>query len=243
MDFISMTSITKQENDLFQKWEIALRRHGADGGFYSDGVPFPEDYEKSYVRTIFVLREPNFEESDRNRPDDLRERLQNGDDSARRWWVQRLGYLCAGITSCWNGIYDSAPSDRFSRAEDLRPFGFIQLKKTPGGGKSICKELEHTAARDREMIREQLGIYKPQVIIACGLGRCSTFRLLRDVVFSTDDNVPFMTMLSRECVKITARQPFYLLATYHPSAFVSREKKRDELCIDYKAIVKKIKVG
>jgi hypothetical protein len=230
-----MTNITKRENELFKRWKPRI-----DGGFFSDGVPFPDDYEKSAIRTVFVLREPNFKKSERGVSLDLREHLQKADES--NWWVQRLSYLCAGITRCWNGTCDSAPSDSPSPVKDLRPFGFIQLKKSPGGGRSICEELRHVATRDKDLIREQLKIYEPQIIIACGLGGCSTFRLLRDTVFCADDRIrPIGTLPPWECLKVIdpqiAPKPFYLLAAYHPSAFVSKEKKLGKLCSDYKTIV------
>jgi hypothetical protein len=106
------------------------------------------------------------------------------------------------------------------------------------------EELKEAATRDKDLIREQLAIYEPQIIIACGRGHPSTFRLLRDSVFCAADRARPIQKLPRDAVKCVdaqlAPKPFCLLAAYHPSAFVSKETQRSRLCSDYDTIVREM---
>jgi uracil-DNA glycosylase len=122
--------------------------------------------------------------------------------------------------------------DGFVAGEALQPFGFVQLKKKPGTGKSIPKELKKYAEEDEVLIREQLTIYKPNVIIACGLGITKTFNLLLETVFQNTPST-IKRYRGRRYAKLLddrlSPRSVYIIETYHPSAYKTRRIMYNEL--------------
>jgi uracil-DNA glycosylase len=222
-----MHTITKQEDALFAKW--AAKR--PQEGFYKDGIFDPEQYGNSTIKTVFILREANLPTGTNKY--DLREVLQTC--KTLRWWVPKLSRWCHGLSNYHidtRNTWKDTITDCFAHREALRPFGFIQLKKKPGKEQSNPIELREYAEKDKAFIRQQLAIYKPDVIIACGLGSANTFNLLLDTVFENASEEPKL-FGDRQYVRLFG-QPhmpdgIHIIETYHPSARKSREYMYNQL--------------
>lgn len=50
----------------------------------------------------------------------------------------------------------------------LKKIGVINLKKTPGQNTSNYKEISRAASENRNLIKKQVDLYNPDIIICCG---------------------------------------------------------------------------
>ena len=194
-----MSIITEKENKLFAEW---ASKRGND--IVKDGVPCPEEYEKAKYKITYVLKEPN----DYREPDmDLRS----------------LVYEYGGVWHTWNNItrwtqailkdceYPEVitPDDRKSW---LRKISFLNLKKKNGGSSSSPAEIAKSAKEDSDLILEQLIIYKPDIIVCCGMDLVAD--CLADYVFHYKD-----AWESNRCFYVQLRgkkEKTAVLNCYHP---------------------------
>jgi len=108
--------------------------------------------------------------------------------------------------------------------EFLFPFGFMQIKKVGGSGESKGDEIEAHARKYSDVLRQQLVLYEPHVVIACGLGDRSPARLLRKHVLTraADER---STVNEYTCWHYAeAARPRALLQFKHPSSRRSRSE-------------------
>ena len=230
-----MNKITNRENAVFKRW--AVKRVG----FCKDGLPFPEDYCRSKVRTILILRETNGKTGG-----DLREHLRNV--PRMDFWGSKVSPWCCGfandglgLRAVWKEALSNHSNPGWVR-NALRPFGYMQLKKEGGGATSKAVELRKAAINDQGMIREQLAIYAPQIIIACGLGTPTTFDLLCKFVFQIPENDRRVKRFrnKRRYAEIIDRElsprTIYLIEAFHPSARESRQAMFNETVSNFRQI-------
>jgi len=160
-------NIRDQEDQLFDKW--SRKEYGSP--FIKDGCPSPTIYENQKLKIVFILKEANFglsyeeqNSKDYNQePYDQRLELQ---EKPYPWWRKVSNWCLPIINQKMN--WDSIISADIANA--LAAFAFIQLKKNAGGGTSDETSLWEAANSDKEEILTQLAIYKPNIIICCGVG-------------------------------------------------------------------------
>ena len=72
----------------------------------------------------------------------------------------------------WDDIdFDTVEDlDKYDRKKYLAPISVINLKKTPGKTTSNDSEIDKFAKDDREFIKNQVEIYRPDLIICGGTG-------------------------------------------------------------------------
>ena len=155
-------NIREQENTLFEKWRTKRGRTP----FVIDGVPFPELYEKSKPRILFILKDCNLGDYGQE-VFDLRAQMEH---EPNMWWrtVANWGLLLQHISSKepeWNEIINKQIQ------KGLKPYAFIQLKKKSGKGRISDAELWRYAEEDSNLITRQIQIYSPHMIVAAGTGR------------------------------------------------------------------------
>ena len=68
-----------------------------------------------------------------------------------------------------------------------RGIAFIELKKKPGGRQSVDGEIKKFVKRDRDLLKEQILLYSPDIVICCGRGEGKNAELLYDYVFDNPD--------------------------------------------------------
>jgi hypothetical protein len=228
------------------------------GKLYPDGVPRPDIYTKQAVRVVFVFREANLG----NRPCDVDMCAEVRDPQFRQsrngrlgkpgrrlaWWNNKVGSFGHAVLTSLKGVpppqafatFDRLRSDERWRAHDfLFPFGFVQIKKVGGGGRSNDEEIEAHASAYAHVLTKQLTLYKPNLVVACGLGGKSPAKLLRKYVLTgaatehwTRDG-RFLWWRFRD-----GAQPAALLEFLHPSSRASRRARYISLATAVRDIVK-----
>lgn len=150
-------NITEQEDALFEKW--AKKHEGQK--FIKDGVPCPAEYEKAKIKITFVLKEANdFDSGGTAYNNDMRTWI-NRDGAHGTTWNNIIRWTHAILN---NGCDYPQEVDLFDM-----PISFINLKKVNGGSQSDANEIKKYAQADAAEILEQLKIYKPDIIVCCGI--------------------------------------------------------------------------
>jgi len=158
-----------KESELFTNWKI---RHSR---MVEDGIVNFEDYENCKIRVLYILKEVNSEQSNWSLKDFLHKggRAATWDNIA----LWQYGLLNSHIKFKWNEI-NKKRTEKF-RKENLRTISVINVKKTPGSHVSNNKELSRFVKEDKDLIKRQISIYNPNLIICCGTaGVLKEFELL-----------------------------------------------------------------
>ena len=153
-----MHPITEEENRLFGDWP------SRDESFVQDGVVDAEEYCRSRLKLLFILKEVN---DPGGGGWDLREFLR-GDSIGPTWntvtrWVEGI-YGLPGIVP-WCKLRGG---DEDRRKHALRKIAVVNLKKRPGAGSADYNELREAVQHDRSFISAQLSLYKPRYVVCCG---------------------------------------------------------------------------
>lgn len=96
----------------------------------------------------------------------------------------------------------------------------MNLKKESGKGGANLKDIEASAKKDRCFIKEQLNLYQPDIVIACGHREKLTVSLLKDVIYDDSDSewkndVNGLDYYSTE--KISKNKSIYVISMPHPN--------------------------
>jgi hypothetical protein len=169
------------ENALFARWQQA---HGPGSAFLPDGAM--PDFSSQGFRLVFVLKEGNDPDGTwtRNEGGDLRTAWEWGYDRLKTW--RRLASWAGLILEGLN--FDAArPLSPESTTAILRRIACVNLKKIPGGAVAVRNEIERVAKEDAALIREQIALYAPSLIVCCGV---PVFGPLQKV-YDLDDSVRF----------------------------------------------------
>ncbi len=198
---MTQDELTRKEADLFDRWEKAHKEHGVGLGFTKDGIVDFDRYWQTHPRLLYLLKEANWHDEDPvdYENSDEREGLRLGGynppcDTAegkepRKWRnfqvIARWTYqLTADAAVRWEDIDDEANSEDFRR-QQLQKIAFVNLKKV--GGSSVCNadKLASYAELFGKFVREQIGLYRPDIIICNG-----TAELVEKYVFSQEEREP-----------------------------------------------------
>jgi hypothetical protein len=153
-------TIHQSEDLLFTQWRPVR------SGFVSDGVIDEPHYHEAPLKLLFLLKEVYDEEGG---DWDLRDVLLKSSqwqtwNNIARW---TFGLLSKPSFSPWIGVPEANAA---FRDHWLRYVVAVNLKKTGGGSSSVKLQLIDTVRQDREFLRRQLSLYKPNVTICCGTG-------------------------------------------------------------------------
>lgn len=143
---------------MFERWKKI------NSNIITDGVVSWEDYFKSELKILFVLKEANSDEANW----DLRELLRDGErnftwNNITRWikWIREISK-----NYNWNKIVKISPKDR---KNFLLSIAAINVKKEIGGRDVADNDIVYKSAfNDKEYLKEQVEIYEPDLIICCG---------------------------------------------------------------------------
>lgn len=149
-------SIQEKEKIIFDK----LKRENPT--IVEDGVVDEKQYLESKFKIVYVMKEVNGG-SGWNLRDFLFEggRSQTWDNIAR--WTEGIFNLQEDFS--WKYLTEN---NEIRRKTYLRKIGTINLKKTPGKHTSNHKEISIAATENREIIKQQIELYNPEIIICCG---------------------------------------------------------------------------
>lgn len=198
-----MNSINQKVHELFEEYRDVF--NGSPVSF--DGVVDEETFLSSEIRTAFLLKDINGEEtvivngkkttqqmtSDWEYMDWLYDQATNLSNSLyKTWpnaclWIEALFNPNATYQNCMNqyGYFDS------SRLRgNLRKISVINIKKTPGAGSSVYSEIEAFAKdkRNIELINKEVSIIAPQLVI-CG----GTFHFAKMIFNVETDEIKYLS--------------------------------------------------
>lgn len=163
--------ITEQQMKIFED----LRKKNPK--IIEDGVSDEEEYISAAFRIMYVLKEVNGGSGW-----SLCEHLRNGGRQQRHdatWdniarWTEGILHLDREIP--WSELEENCES---RRSRMLRKICAINVKKTSGGCVSDEKEIYEFARNDADILKKQMEIYAPDIVICCG-----TTGALTDACFS-----------------------------------------------------------
>ena len=174
-----MDLIYKKENEIFEKIKNELsqderEKFVRDGLCWADiccGEELPDDvftenenlYLQQRPRIVFLLKESN----------------DNAGEDYRDWhWAERKGCMTFknSIALWYEGLL-STTATHLPTLEDLRqgreiftehPCAIVNAKKTSGKSRSDWNEISQFAEAHAQLLREQLNLYEPDIIVCCG---------------------------------------------------------------------------
>lgn len=147
------------EAELFAKW----RELRAD--LVEDGMVDPPAYLSSSPRTLFLLKEAN--DTSREGKWDLRAYIR---DQGKGRTLENIARWCFAIRNRTSDVSWALVRElsRELRAELLCSIAFVNLKKSPGGYVANERAISDAAIGDRELLRAQMALYRPEVTVWCG---------------------------------------------------------------------------
>ncbi len=149
----------KKEKILFEKW----RKKRIN--LIEDGIVDEESYKNSNIKILYLLKEVNdITDKSWSLTKFLRDggRAQTWNNIAR--WTRGIRNLDKEMS--WVDLEKITDKDR---KEYLKSICAVNVKKETGRNVTNIKELEKYRKEDSELIKEQIEIYKPDLIICCGV--------------------------------------------------------------------------
>jgi len=161
-------------DELFVEW-LKSYPESVRPKFYRDGVVDDGVYAKQRSRVLFILAEPNGTKRnyDAGREPDLREIFgQRG-----------LGKSIDLNLARWTSVVLNRTRQFFTPTREeaklaLQMAAVMNLKKLAGGGRANVEAISVQAWRDREFIRREVELIKPNVILTCGVTASRLFSWL-----------------------------------------------------------------
>tara|TARA_Y100000766_G_scaffold262425_1_gene253640 strand:+ start:131 stop:766 length:636 start_codon:yes stop_codon:yes gene_type:complete len=191
--------IKNSEEILFKKWQKKRPRMA------KDGVVNDMEYNRSSVKILFILKEVNGWPNG-----DLRELLNRAEkwrtwNNISRWNYGVQSYFKTGKFDFKNKI------TKKDRKEILKNIAVINLKKASGGSSSNMGEIRQHALEDKELLKEQVNLYTPDLVICCGTGniipqlnlfeKSKYTKSSEGVVYSNNSNPLIINYLHPQCMK------------------------------------------
>lgn len=185
---------------LFNEWIKRYPKY--ENKFVSDGIIDEIQFNNTFPKLLFIAKEPNS-------PDQL-------SDDFREWWSggvhDNFSYrICEWAFGLLNNFPDLNKINN-DRSIYIKKIAFMNLKKI--GGKSTVKYdvLTKTVNEEKEFIRKEIDIIKPDIIIG-GVGHEKYWK----VIF---DGIEFRN--SGFDIKIARYGNYKIIHYYHPSYRVPR---------------------
>lgn len=194
---------------IWSKWESHYKNLEIEPGrICRDGIVNEEEWGNSDIKVLFIMKEVNDWEGG-----DLKNLLKNG-PKYQMWHT--VARWAAGIQ---RGFPDFLEIDNWdSMKESTKKIASINLKKTSGGSSANMSIINAYAKMDKELLREQIFLIKPNIIIAGGTFENLIWLLDLDV----DPDSPY----KKPCLdKLTSA---WVVPWVHPSR-VNNKDTYDEL--------------
>jgi hypothetical protein len=181
-----------------------------------DGIVDLDEYISSDMKAMWILKEVNGNGETSDGSWDLRFQLSDlkTDNGVLSGWAKTFNpiiYTTYGILNDkkWNEIPDTKQEPEI--IDVLKKIAYINIKKTAGTSVASRKELVSFHIEYKEIIKKQIEVYNPNVII-CG----STFSIIKDDLDLT--NHKFKEM---DYIHIYSNENRIIIDAYHPNNRVS----------------------
>ena len=214
-----MLELVKTEEELFDLWK---KRRLV---FCEDGILNKEMYDKSEIKVLFALKDVNNLEVNRVKDEemavdgksiDMKRVFRESDEKNERTWKPVFSWL--------KYLLHKESADEY--------FAFINLKKDEGLGSVGFSTLQQYAQRDADLIRKQIELIAPDLIISCGrdVFECLCKNVFNEQsqnvskLFNNDDRLDYGKMISvKNGDKIT-----HIVEYHHPTARVNQSYSEEE---------------
>lgn len=209
--------LKEKEKVLFEKW----RSEQKYDFFISDGIFDEDTYLKQKCKILFVLKEANWEKGNA----DLCQFLLS--ESSSTYWT-----TWNNIARWTKAILDPGEYPRYvSRADKsywLRKVAAMNLKKVGGDAVAEDETIAEYATRDRLYLKDQIGIYNPDIIICCGRGNGKNADILHDIVFNQEQVTQWQKPITKSkynyfFLNLNGKK-IPVLSFYHPQIRGNHEK-------------------
>lgn len=187
---------------LFEEWKRLLPAES--GTFVEDGVISQEEWMRADKRILFLLKEVNDEKGKmKSIVNTIRNAVSNRESKIwKRPTFHNMGRWAHGLHHCSKETppptYKEADG---ARRDSLLSCALINLKKT-AGGRVATKEVEQSAMIYSSLIKRQIEILKPDVIVFGG-----TYKMVKTHVLPELNKVAFRVHTYQDTVCINANHP------------------------------------
>ena len=150
---------TQLLDDLFTEW--ARRDPNTARLLCRDGIVREECYDTAAPKTLFVSKEPN---NPQGLGFDFRDCWAN--DPVKYGFSHRLSEWAFGVQNGFPplSVFDSNESHK---RESMQAIAFMNLKKVGGSGTADSDSIKSLVTRDEDLLRRQIEIIAPDVLIGC----------------------------------------------------------------------------
>ena len=151
--------IEKIQNEIFDEWKEKRNN------IIPDGIVNIGKYSESKIKVLYILKEVN---------------------GGKNWNLRDFLNINGGRFQTWNniarwqyGIENFEEQNLWDKVEhieeefrkkQLRKIAVVNLKKVPGTETSEMSEIRKYAWNDRELLKRQISLYEPNIIVCCGTG-------------------------------------------------------------------------
>jgi len=246
-----------RENALFDTLEHTLGDRTFLNRLYRDGVPTPKAYLAQRVRVLFVFREPNM--SGAPYPLDMRDEVSDerfrpiGRDgtrqerSAKSWWNGKAGLFAHAVTAALDGEPGRKAFERFARGgwnhEVVNRYAYVQIKKVGGGGTSNADEICTYAAKYAATLKMQVDLYRPHLVLGCGVGRHSPARLLAAHVLAAGREAVTSESGATWWEFSATSRPKAMVQLWHPAWHGLRSELYEDVWSSVREVARKVGFG
>ncbi|MFZ0340274.1 MAG: hypothetical protein WAL45_19770 [Terracidiphilus sp.] len=175
-------TLREREDQIFGKYRLMGEEIISDGALV-------EEYETARLRLLVILKEPN--DSTGNWAKSKGDMRSYGAAGGRAATWNNLARWSALLGNPLLRIEEIDVSDREMRTKHLRRTAVVNLKKTAGCGTADMRKIEKYAIEHRDLLREQLKLYKPALTIAGGTFDILTKLRRGTVVLQEGERFPY----------------------------------------------------
>lgn len=164
--------LAERENGIFSEWKSNLPQEQRDN-FIPDGVVDERQWDKAKVKVLYLLKEVNGGTDWDEREylagyNTIPEFIKTHSPSIDALILWTYGLTSGNPDEPWSQVL-STTADKSVQSALLSEIGVVNLKKTSGFGVADLKTLDAFATEpyNQEMLRRQLALYHPDIVI-CG---------------------------------------------------------------------------
>lgn len=196
--------IVSEEQD-----KLFLQLKDIDANVIADGIVDDQAYQNAKYRIVYIMKEANG-----GKGWSLTEFLKEGGRPQTWNTVARWTEAILNLGTCreLNWTYLEDKNDE-RRKQYLRCIGVVNLKKTSGTFVSDEQEIFKSALENRDIIKKQIDLYQPNIIICCGTGDA--------FVKSYFNNISFSWSRTKRGIWYIKKDDKVIISFLHPSARVS----------------------
>ena len=207
-------------NRVLEKWKQKIKNDFPAKSFVSDGIINEKYWQNCQPKILIIMKEVNSEKDDFTSLSQLvNDRIGHKSQLWKYIAWHNIGRVTNGLLEVHHNMQIIPIKDaEKDRQEVLKNIAVMNIKKTPGGDSSKDKEILKHAENYSELIKEEIKVINPDIIILGG-----TYKYLKEIL-----------QLEKQSYRIhkDPSNRVYINA-YHPSARIGKGKYYSEVVQSY----------